>query len=293
MQHQDGYIENIEKTPIYFQTWIPRKPIKAAMLIVHGLGEHSGRYENLVQRFVAQGFIVYGYDHIGHGHSSGRRCHIANFNCYLKDLDLVVHRIKAANPEIPLVLFGHSMGGLISASYLVEHQNKISAAVLSSPAIEAPDTVPAILLKVGQAISKLWPRLGVIKLDAEGICRNSAVVEAYEADSLVHHGKISARLGQALLEQMQWLKQQMMQIHLPLLVIQGEHDSLVDPKGAKQLVDGVGSKIKKLIMYKGLYHELINEPEREVVLNDIELWIRERLCLYASQDCAGQYKKIS
>lgn len=292
MRHQDGYFENLEQTPIYFQTWIPNRPIKAVLLIVHGLGEHSGRYDNLVQRFVPQGFVVYGFDHLGHGKSSGRRCHVERFTRYLADLDLMVDKVKSEHPSLPLVLFGHSMGGLISSSYLVENQDKISAAVLSSPAIEAPDIVPDVLLKIGRTLSKLWPTLGVVKLEAEGICRNESVVKEYEADALVHHGKISARLGQELLDQMQWLKLHMSQIKLPVLIIQGEHDVLVEPQGAQNLLDHIGSKIKKLIMYKGLYHELINEPEREVVLNDVELWIRERLCLYAVQDSAGQFKKI-
>ncbi len=293
MQYQDGYFENVEQTPIFYQYWSPQQPIKAVMLIVHGLGEHSGRYANLVQRFVPQGFVVYGFDHQGHGKSSGPKGHIDSFQAYILDLNMMVERVKALYPGVPLVLFGHSMGGLITASYLVENQDRVSAAILSSPAIQAPDNVPRYLLKIGRWLSKFWPTLPVVQLESQGICRNSDVVKAYDADPLVNHGKMSARLGQELLDQMAWLRSQMTNIRLPMLVVQGEHDLLVDASGAQQLIDNLGSNIKKIIMYKGLYHELINEPEREIVLNDIELWVRERLGLYSTQDIVSQYRKIS
>lgn len=123
MTHQDGYLKGVRDSNIYYQYWLPEETPKALLIVVHGLAEHSGRYMNVVNRFVASGYAVYGIDHIGHGKSDGKRVYVKRFQDYINTLRIYIETIHDWQPGIPLFLIGHSMGGLIGAAYLLEHQH--------------------------------------------------------------------------------------------------------------------------------------------------------------------------
>lgn len=279
MKYQEGYLKGVRDTDIYYQYWLPEGEPKAILLVVHGLAEHSGRYMNVVNFLVPSGYAVYGIDHIGHGKSDGKRVYVKRFQDYTKTLKNYFDMIREWQPEKPIFLIGHSMGGLISAAYLLEHQDELSGAVLSGPGIKVPDNISQAIIFVGNMLSIIMPKAGLIQLDAEGVSRDPAVVDAYVNDPLVYTGKITARLGAELLKAMQCVTDQAPKIRLPIMIVQGSDDKLVDPSGAQLLYDLVSSKDKTIKIYNGFYHEVFNEPEHEQVLNDVKTWIEAHLCV--------------
>ena len=133
MRHEDGFFQGIRGARIYRQCWLPDGEPRAVLLIVHGLGEHSGRYANVVNHLVPRGYALYGLDHVGHGKSEGTREYVERFEDYTDTLDMYRGMVRQAQPDKPLFLYGHSLGGLISAFYLLDHQAGLAGAVLSAP----------------------------------------------------------------------------------------------------------------------------------------------------------------
>lgn len=276
MNHQEGYLKSNRATNVYYQYWLPEDKPKAILMVAHGLAEHSARYMNLVNHFVPQGYAVYGIDHIGHGKSEGKRVYVEQFQDFTKTLKIYFDSIREKQPETPIFLIGHSMGGLIGAAYLLEHQNELSGAILSGPAIKIPENISRATILAGKIFSVLMPKIGVAPLIFEGISRDPAVVDAYINDPLVYTGKITARLAAELLKTMRHVTKHAAKIRLPIMIAQGSADSLVDPDGAQLLYDLVGSEDKTIKFYDGFYHEIFNEPEHGQVLKDVQLWIEKR-----------------
>ncbi len=277
MKHQEGFFEGFEGARTYYQCWTPEGEAKAVLLIAHGLAEHSGRYMNVVNYFVPLGYAIYGLDHYGHGKSEGPRKYVKHFSHYIETLKIYFDMIRKWQPEKPIFLIGHSMGGLIATAYLLEYQNELSGAILSGPGIKVSDNISQLAIYVGKFISFIAPKAGVLKLDANGVCRDPEVVQAYIEDPLVYTGKITARLTAELFKTIQLVTPKLSQITLPIFIVQGGADSLVDPAGAQMIYDNVGSKDKDIKIYDGLYHEIFNEPEHAQVLGDDEKWIEARL----------------
>ena len=186
-------------------------------------------------------------------------------------------RIRDQRPESPIFLVGHSLGGVIGAAYLIKHGDELAGAVLPAPSVKMPSSLSPWTLFAGKMLSILLPRLGLVRLEAEGVSRDPAVVGAYRSDPLVFTGKITARLGTELLEAMGRVLAGAQNIKPPLLILQGAADRLVDPEGARMLFERAGSADKTLKVYEGLYHEVFNEPENGRVLDDVEMWLAGQL----------------
>jgi alpha-beta hydrolase superfamily lysophospholipase len=277
MRHQEGTFKGIRDASIYYQCWLPEGESRAVLLIVHGLAEHSGRYMNVVNHFVPLGYAVYGVDHVGHGKSSGTRMYVERFEDYTDTLKIYFDMVRLWQPEKPVFLVGHSMGGLIGAVYLLDHQAELTGGVLSGPAVKVHGSVSPAVISVGKLISVLMPKLGLIGLEAEGVSRDPAVVQAYVNDPLVCRGKVTARLSAELVKAIRRVAAEDTKITLPILILQGSADRLVDPKGAQMLYDAVNSVDKTIKIYDGLYHEVYNEPEHGQVLGDVKAWLETHL----------------
>ena len=277
MKHKEGYLKGIRDTNIYYQYWLPEDEPRANLVVVHGLAEHCGRYMNIVNHFVPSGYAVYGIDHIGHGKSDGERVYVDRFKDYTTTLTTYVDMIRQWQPDKPIFMVGHSMGGLIGAAYLLEHQNELSGAVFSGPGVKVPDNISKAVILMGKILSKILPRKGIMQLDAKGVCRDPAVVDAYVNDPLVYTGKVTARLGAEMLKTMKDVIENAARIKLPLMIVQGSDDILIDPGGAQLLYDSVSSEDKLIRIYEGFYHEVFNEPEHEQVLSDVQKWLDTRL----------------
>jgi alpha-beta hydrolase superfamily lysophospholipase len=277
MKHQEGFFKGVRRTNIYYQSWLPEREPKAALLIVHGLAEHSGRYGNVVNHFVPLGYAACGIDHLGHGKSDGERVYVKRFDDYTNTLKVYFDKVRGSQPGKPIFLVGHSMGGLIGAMYLLDHQAELAGAVLSGPAVKIPSNVTPATIFMGKILSALIPRFGLVGLEAEGVSRDPAVVQAYVNDPLVHRGKMTARLAAEMLKAMQTITAQAARITLPILIVQGSADRLVNPDGARMLYDGASSVDKEIKIYDGFYHEVFNEPEHDKVLRDVEVWLEAHL----------------
>lgn len=277
MQHRDGRFNGADGYSVYYQYWLPEQQPRAVLLVVHGAGEHSSRYRDLADYFCARGYLVAALDHIGHGKSDGVYGHIDRFSQYLETLHLFRGEVERDAPGLPLILLGHSMGGLIALAYLLQHASGIAACALSGPAVRTDLEPGPLQIAIIRTLGLLLPRLGVMQLDAGGVSRDSRVVEAYRADPLVHHGKLSARFVCELFSTMQRVQEQVAQIQLPLLLMHGEADVMTAPSGSVFVYENAGSADKTLKLYPGLYHEIFNEPEREQVLADLGSWCEAHL----------------
>ncbi len=277
MRHSDGTFVFGDTGQIYWQSWTPAESVRAVLLLVHGLAEHSGRYMGFAEFFTSAGFAVHSLDHPGHGRSDGHRCHIRRFADFTNTLDRYLALVKTTHPNTPIFLVGHSMGGLIAAAFLVERQSEFVAAVLSGPAIRAPQQPSRFTLLMVRIIARLMPRLGVMQLDSSGVSRDPDVVSAYDNDPLVFRGKVTARLAAELFSAMDEVLAEATAIRLPMLILHGGSDSLTDVEGSKAFHETISSKDKEIIVYDGLYHEIFNEPERIAVMTDMKDWLERRL----------------
>jgi len=273
MTHQEGFFKGVREHNIYHQCWLPEEEPRAVFLVVHGLGEHSGRYMNLVHHFVPLKYAVYALDHLGHGRSEGTRMYVDRFEDYTETLLTFLDMVRSRHPDKPIILLGHSMGGLIAAFFLLDHQDAFACAILSAPLVKLPDNVPPLTLALARLLSGITPKAGLTALDPTLISRDPAVVQAYIDDPLVYKGKTTTRLGVELIRAVQRVQAEAATISLPILFVQGTADRLVDPAGARTLYERIASQDKTLKLYNGLYHEVLNEPERTQVLNDIEQWL--------------------
>jgi alpha-beta hydrolase superfamily lysophospholipase len=199
--------------------------------------------------------------------------YVERFEDFTETLKRFFDQIRKWQPDPPIFLVGHSMGGLIGAAYLLEHQTELSGAVLSGPSVKVPDTISPVTILMGKLFSAVMPRVGLVALDADGVSRDPAVVEAYVKDPLVYKGKTTARLAAELLKTMKRVSHEADRITLPIMIIQGGADRLVDPSGAQLLYERVSSTDKTLKVYDNLYHEVFNEPEHDQVLADVGSWL--------------------
>jgi acylglycerol lipase len=277
MKHREDNFLNHRNEDVFYQCFLPEGEIKAILLIVHGLAEHSGRYMNVVDHFVSKGYGVYAYDHPGHGRSFGLRCFVRRFDDYLKPLEYFSSLVRRRHPGIPVFVVGHSMGGAVTAAYLTTSQDEFSGAVLSGPAVTISDKLSKFMQIMAAVQSALLPRSGLWQLEAEGVSRDPEVVAAYEKDPLVYRGKITARLAGELFKAIRRTYDQADKITLPMLIVQGGDDSLVPAAGAKEFYEKIGSTDKTLKIYDGLYHEVFNEPEHRDVLKDVSDWLAAHL----------------
>lgn len=278
MQHTEGTFSGPRGLRIYYQTWRPDTEPRAVILIVHGLGEHSGRYRNFVQAAVPRGYAIYALDHIGHGKSEGTRAFVERFSDFTAPLTQFYDMVRAEQPNKPLFILGHSLGGLITSYYLLDHQDKFTGAVISAPAVKIADNITPTLIFVNNLVSAVLPKMGLLALDPTGISRDPAEVAVYVNDPLNYHDKVPSRTGAEMLAAMQRVTAEAGRIRLPMLLIQGSADKLVDPGGAPMLYEKAASSDKTLKVYEGYYHELFNEPlpDRQKVLDDVLTWLDAR-----------------
>ncbi|RJQ37987.1 MAG: alpha/beta hydrolase [Dehalococcoidia bacterium] len=258
---------------IYYQGWLPEQDPKAILVVVHGLAEHGGRYRRLAERLVTAGYGVFALDHQGHGRSQGRPGYVVRFEEYLSDIKIFCDILRGTYPGIRIFLLGHSLGGTIATAYAIRHQEEIAGLALSGATLKPGKNVSRMMVTAARLLGQLLPRLGVSLIDVDLLSRDPAVVAAYLNDPLVHHGKISYRLGAEILRGMEKIRRDMSRLKLPMLIMYGTADRLCDPAGSEMLFNGVGSDDLTIKRYAGLYHEIFNEPEYATVFNDLKNWL--------------------
>jgi acylglycerol lipase len=256
---------------IFWQSWSPAQT-RGVVIIVHGFGEHSNRYGHVAQRLVAEGYATYALDHRGHGRSAGPRAVIDRLADAVSDIDRLVVLAGDAHSGLPVFMLGHSMGGLLAVQYALEHQDRLTGLLLSG-ALAALDAAPAPARLIARMLSVLAPRAGLIALDASLVSRDPQVVAAYRADPMVHHGKLPARTVAELIAAGRRFPEVVAEIRVPTLIMYGSEDRLCPPSGSVMLGERIGAADITVVPYAGLYHEILNEPEQEAVLDDVCAWL--------------------
>jgi alpha-beta hydrolase superfamily lysophospholipase len=262
---------------IVYDVWTPDTPPRAVVVLSHGLGEYARRYDHVAQRFGDAGLVTYALDHRGHGRSGGKRMLVRDISEYTADFDTLARIATREHHGLKCIALGHSMGGGIVFAYGVERPDNYDMMVLSAPAVAAQELVSPLMIVAAKVLGVLVPGLPVQELDVAAISRDPAVVQAYNDDPLVYHGKVPAGVGRALLQVGETMPERAPALTAPLLVVHGSDDRLIPVDGSRRLVECVGSTDVELKEYPGLYHEVFNEPERDQVLGDVVAWILKRV----------------
>lgn len=274
---EQGSFRGTRARRIVWQSWSPagdQQP-KGVVTIAHGYGEHIGRYQHVAARLTDSGYAVYGLDHHGHGRSAGKRGKVA-LRPAVEDLDqLIVSVSRARHPELPQFLLGHSMGGAIALRYAIAHQRRLAGLVISAP-LAAVDGSPA-LLAMGKVLGALFPGAPVSKVDPRLVSKDNEVVKAYIADPLNHHGGVPAGVARDFITHAATLQADVKRITLPALLMWGTADRLCPTSGSEMVASSIGSEDLTVKRYEGLFHEILNEPEREQVLSDLLAWLDAHL----------------
>lgn len=276
MEHLEGSRTLARGGSGHWQAWLPDTDTSAVVVIVHGLGEHSGRYDHVGQRLTTAGFACYAADHIGHGRSDGRRADIDRMDRVVDDLAEFVGFAMAHTPGTPVFLLGHSLGGLIALQYATGEPVELAGVVLSGAAV-APGVGSPLLRSAARLLSAVTPNLGVLRLPPEYLSRDPDVVASYRADPLVHLDKIPARTGAEILAATQALPDRLARLQIPILILHGGEDRMTTPEGSRMVHQRVPAQDRTLRIYDGLYHEIFNEPEQDEVLDDVIGWLAERI----------------
>jgi alpha-beta hydrolase superfamily lysophospholipase len=275
--HTENSFDGVGGVRIVYDVWTPDTEPRGIVVLAHGLGEHARRYDHVAERFGRDGLMTYALDHRGHGRSGGKRVLVKDISEFTGDFDTLVGIATKAHPGVPRVVLGHSMGGGIVFAYGVEHPDDYRLMVLSGPAVAAQLAVSPLLGWIAKTVGAIAPGLPLQALDASAVSRDPAVVDAYDTDPLVYHGKIPGGIARTLLLVGESMPQRAASLTAPLLVVHGSDDRLILVEGSRQLVAAVGSSDVELKVYPGLYHEVFNEPEQEQVLDDVVSWINARL----------------
>ncbi|HWO01605.1 MAG TPA: lysophospholipase [Blastocatellia bacterium] len=251
---------------------------RGEIVIAHGFGEHSGRYDRLGVHFNAHGYSVTGYDHRGHGLSDGLPGHVESFSEYENDLDRMIAAVRARSEARPIFLVGHSMGGLVALRYVATRSGELAGVVISAPLIGIATPVPAYKLWIARMSARLAPGFRLDnEIDPAGLSRDPEVGKAYASDPLVNR-KVSAKwfaeATRAMAEVGDWAPR----ITVPLIVMHGTEDRLASVEATKRLFERIGAPDKELVIYPGFYHELFNEPEKQEIFNRVTEWLEKRNC---------------
>lgn len=258
----------------YVREWVSDDS-KANLVIIHGVGEHSGRYKHVGDNFFSKGYNVYTGDLVGHGLSDGERIYINSINDYFKDVNFFFNRIKN---EKPIFLLGHSMGGLVVLYYMLQSQSRnINGVIASSPYIKDKMEIPKAKYIMGKVAAALSPHLKIDSgLKGEMVCRDKAVAELYNVDKL-NCSKVTAKWFVEMEKARHTLAELQKEFSAPCLILQAGGDIVVDPEGTKQFYQGISSSDKEFVLYDEFYHEIMNDPEKELVLYKISSWMEQRL----------------
>jgi acylglycerol lipase len=273
VDHTEDAFDGTGGVRLFEQSWLPSKPAKAVVVLVHGLKDHSTRYSALAQELVGHGFAVYAFDLRGHGSSEGDRVYIHEFDEYTADLGIFLGRVVQREPGKPVFLFGHSMGGAIATLYTINQKPDIKGLVLSAPALKPGSDISNFKISLTKFFATVTPTLAVMSLDLKKFSRDPEVVKDCEADPLIDQGNGPAKTAAKLLGALAQIQEHMGDVTVPLLIMHGSADVITNPEGSKELNLRARSTDKTLKIYDGLYHDLLHEPEKAVVTQDLIQWL--------------------
>jgi alpha-beta hydrolase superfamily lysophospholipase len=277
--HNEGTIEGVGGLKLYYQSWHPEGNVRAVLAIVHGLGGHSGLFNNVVQYFIPKNYAVYSFDLRGHGRSQGQRGYINSWDEFREDLRTFIQLIETQEPGCPYFLLGHSMGAVIVLDYVLRSPTEASAlqgVIALAPALGQVGVSP-FKLTLARLLSRVWPRFTLSTgIDLSAASRDPAVLAAYERDEL-RHTRGSARLATQYLDTVAWIQEHVADWQLPLLILHGGGDQVVLPEGGHAFFKRVTFPDKERREYPEVYHEIQSDLNYQEVLADLGNWLERHL----------------
>lgn len=259
---------------IYGIDWPCQQP-RAVVGIIHGLGEHVHRYEHVVAHLHRHQIAAIGYDRRGHGRSGGQRGHTVGFEAFLDEIAHLTVEAEERYPNVPLILYGHSMGGNLLLNYILRRHPTIQGAIVSAPHITLAFQPSAVMVGMGKLMKNIFPGFSQANgLDVNQLSRDIAVVNAYKADHLVHN-RLTAITGMSMLDGAAFLNAYAGSFPVPLLLMHGSADGITSPAGTQAFAKRIKGNVT-LKIWEGCFHEIHNEPEQAQVLNTMTDWIREQ-----------------
>lgn len=259
---------------LFYRAWLPENP-RASCVICHGYAEHSGRYHAVAERLVEQHIAVYALDLPGHGRSAGKRASAPSVRALVPALQTTLEHAKKQYPQVPQVLFGHSMGGLLALQLSLTGY-PLDLLCLSGAILQNAVSVSAPLKAAAHLLARVVPEMPVQKLEANDLAFDAQVVARYQHDPWVYQGKVRAGLGYGLISEGNEVLEQVSRITLPTLIMHGEYDNTADPAGSQQLYAQLGSRDKTLELFDGK-HEILNDRCRDNVLDVLTHWLNQRI----------------
>ena len=275
----EGSFLGFDQTELFFQTWVDAPP-RGTIVITHGLAEHSECYHALAKSLAQEGWHVYGWDLRGHGRSDGKRGLARHLSEFERDLNSFLEtsvKPQHAKEKGPIILFGHSMGGMVTLRYLANTQHSIDAVVLSSPLLGLSVKVPKIKEQIAIYANKWAPTLTLYnEIKYADLSRDTEMLNQYPKDTL-RHDKISPGIFLSMLESMEWMPSQAEKIAIPVLMQLAGEDRIVSAEASRAFFDKLPNKKNQVILYPESYHEIYNDLDRDRVIADLKKFINPYL----------------
>jgi len=277
VQSREGEFTASGGLKLFYRAWTVDSP-RGVFLINHGLGEHSGRYKQLANELNSKGFSCYAYDIRGHGKSPGVRGHVDSFDDYYADFDVFRKLVIEQQPNTPLFLFGHSLGGTIIFRYTQVFQpTDVRGVCISSPVMGVAVEIPKLKLLVASFLKVTFPKLTMNNgFSPSDLSHDSKVVDAYVNDPLVHD-LVSSSYFFNLLKEMKLAQDNASEWTLPIAILYAGDDKIVSAEATEKICSAIDSKLLVRKRFDGFYHEILNEVNREKPLAELFAWVEERL----------------
>jgi alpha-beta hydrolase superfamily lysophospholipase len=276
---RQGTFKGTHGLELYYQSWHPEGQVRAILVIVHGLGGHSGLYGNIVEHLIPKNYAVYAFDLRGNGRSPGQRGYINAWTEFREDLQAFVQLIKTQYPEQPLFLLGHSVGAVIVLDYVLRCPSEASnfqGVIALAPAL-GKIGVPPFKLALGRLLSRVWPRFSLsTSIDLSTASSDPAVIAAYAQDPW-RHTQGNARFSTEYLATVAWIHEHAADLQVPLLILHGGADQVALPEGGCAFFQRVTILDKERREYPGVYHEIQNDRNYPEMLTDLDNWLERHL----------------
>lgn len=267
--------QNASGLSLFYHEWLPDgNTIRGVVFIVHGHGEHSGRYSHVAQALTDAGFACYGIDHMGHGKSQGDRVYIPDLALAVDDLRQLFEKITAQYPDKPVLMFGHSMGSLIALLFTVKYQSDLKGLVITGSAITGEELQPSWLISLAISAANVIPKVRLSPPSpADILSTDPDIALKWESDPLTWKGMWRIGTSAAMIKAGRSLREQIPSLTLPLLVMHGGADELTPKSGADYIQQHAQSDDITLKIYDGLRHEVVNEIGKEHIIAEIRDWL--------------------
>lgn len=276
MKTSTSAFQNRSGMQLFTREWAPDGPSKAVVALVHGQGEHTGRFEHVAQALTEAGFLLSGFDLRGHGNSAGPRGHSPHYAALMDDIEDFLVWVTRANPNLPTFLYGHSLGGALVINYVLRRKPHFQGVVATSPWLQLAFDPPRFRIFLARVMNRILPAMVQSSgLDTAALSRDSAVVSAYANDPLVHD-KISVRHFSGVYAAGLWALEHAGEWRLPLLLMHGSADRVTSAAASREFAQRAGSKVE-FVSWEGLYHETHNEPEKAEVFRRMIDWMNALL----------------